>query len=106
MYQRHELSEKIMRLTEKKAFCQKTLMSAATAFRLGMEGQAGKDLVGFIDSFFPILQNFNQTGFQEINGLLNEILAAQSRKDYLRAADLLEYELSSLIFDGKGKRRI
>lgn len=88
-----------MGLTEKKAFCQKSLRSAATAFRLGMEGRAGKDLVGFIDSLFPIFQNFNQTGFHKINGLLNEILAAQSRKDYLRVADLLEYELSLLVFD-------
>lgn len=93
-----------MRLKEKKALCRKSLKSAATSFRLGMEGQAGKDLVGFIDSLFPILQNFNQTSFHKINGLLNEILAAQSRKDYLRVADLIEYELSPLVFGGEDRK--
>jgi hypothetical protein len=84
-------------MTEKKTFCREALKSAATAFRLGMEGQASQDLVRFIDVFLPVLQDPNRADCKEINRLLNEVLAAQSRKDYLRVADLLEYEVSALI---------
>jgi len=84
-------------MTQKIKFCREALKSAATAFRLGMEGQASQDLVRFIDTFLPLLQNPNRWDTKEINRLLNEVLAAQSRKDYLRVADLLEYEISALI---------
>lgn len=85
-------------MIEKITSCREALKSAATAFRLGMEGQASQDLVRFIDSFLPVLQDPDRAAdCKEINPLLNEVLAAQSRKDYLRVADLLEYEVSALI---------
>ncbi|MBW2011270.1 MAG: hypothetical protein JRI32_06420, partial [Deltaproteobacteria bacterium] len=84
-------------MIEKITSCREALKSAATAFRLGMEGQAGQDLVRFIDGFLPVLQDPHRLDCKEITPLLNEVLAAQSRKDYLRVADLLEYEVSLLI---------
>lgn len=84
-------------MIEKKTFCREVLKSAAAAFRLGKEGEASKNLVRFIDSFLPNLPGCNPEYIEQINELLNEILAAQSRKDYLRVADLLEYEVFLLI---------
>lgn len=70
-------------------------MSAVTAFRLGMEGQANEELIAFIDGFPGFLRNRGLSDAAQVNVVLTEILSAQSRKDYLFVADLLEYELSS-----------
>jgi hypothetical protein len=74
--------------------CFEALKAAAAAFRLGMEGQASENLVEFIDLLIPLIQDPNYSHREAMNAVLGELLAAQARKDYLHAADLLEYELS------------
>jgi hypothetical protein len=73
--------------------CLEALKAAAAAFRLGMEGQASENLVELIGLLTPLLQNPTYPHREKMNKMLAELLAAQSRKDYLYAADLLEYEL-------------
>jgi hypothetical protein len=58
-----------------------------------MEGQASEDLVKFIDAFLPTLATATPDNVGQFTRLLNEIVAAQSRRDFLRVADLLEYEI-------------
>lgn len=75
--------------------------AAADAFRLGMEGQASLNLIKLIDFLSPWIQEPGFPNRKEMNRLLGELLAAQSRKDYLRAADLLEYEIARWITVGE-----
>ena len=80
-------------MTGEKMSCSDALKSAARLFRLGMEGQASENLVKFIDAFMPTLVGAAQEQIGQFSSLLNEIITAQARKDYLRVADLLEYEI-------------
>lgn len=84
-------------MTEDNTSNRNALTSAVKLFRLGMEGQASKMLVEFIDSFLPSLAGATPEHIGRISPLLNEIMAAQARKDYLRVADLLEYEITPLL---------
>jgi len=79
------------------ASCNIFVTAAATAFRLGMEADASENLVSFVDSFAAVLQEGKGIDMQLVNALLAEVLAAQARKDYLRVADILEYEIASLL---------
>ena len=74
--------------------CFEALKAAASAFRLGMEGQASEDFTECLDLLKPIIQDFEYAHLEAMNAVLVELFAAQSRKDYLYVADLLEYELS------------
>lgn len=71
------------------------LKATADAFRLGMEGLASENLIKVIDLLAPLVQDPSWPNREEMNGVLAELLDAQSRKDYLRAADLLEYRLAA-----------
>lgn len=64
------------------------------AFRLGMEGQGSQNFVEVIDFITPFIQNPNCPDRKNISILLSGLLDAQSRRDYLYLADLLEYRLS------------
>jgi hypothetical protein len=81
-------------MSERDTACTEALGSAAIAFRLGMEGQASKEFVRFVDSLLQRLQSFPRPNLNELSTFLNELFAAQSRKDYLYIADLLEIEIS------------
>lgn len=70
------------------------LKATADAFRLGIEGQASENMIKLIDSLAPFVQNPACPNRGEINSLLTKMIEAQSRKDYLHTADLLEFELS------------
>jgi hypothetical protein len=72
----------------------RNLKSTADAFRLGMEGLASEDLRKVIDLLVPLVQDPAWSNRENTNRIFGELLEAQSRKDYLRAADLLEYEIS------------
>ncbi|MDH3346910.1 MAG: hypothetical protein OEM02_02240 [Desulfobulbaceae bacterium] len=86
-------------MSDQKALCREALSAAVVGFRLGMEGQASENLAKFVDCFLPLLQEAKQLNVDEVNHLFGEVLAAQSRKDFLRVADLLEYEISRLLAD-------
>jgi hypothetical protein len=70
------------------------LKATADAFRLGMEGMASEDLIKVIDLLAPLVQDPAWLNRENRNRILGKLLEAQSRNDYLRAADLLEYEIS------------
>lgn len=73
------------------------LEAAAIAFRLGMEAQGCQRLGRFVDALLPLLSGISGEKLVSLNGVLSETLAAQGRKDYLWAADLLEYEIAPLL---------
>ena len=85
-------------MSDRKAQCREVLSAAVIGFRLGMEGQASENLAKFVDFFLPLLQQ-EKMDIGEVNRLFGEVLAAQSRKDFLRIADLLEYEISCFVSD-------
>ncbi len=72
--------------------CRMHLDAAVRSFRLGIEGEGSHHLLAFIDVVEPLLANASVTELQRITPLLNQIVAAQSRMDFLCVADLLEYE--------------
>ncbi|WP_305046886.1 hypothetical protein [Geoalkalibacter sp.] len=71
--------------------CRTHLKSAVLGFRLGMEGQANEDFVAFLDAFARVCQQYPPHRIVQLNAVLEKIFQAQSRKDYLYLADLLEY---------------
>ena len=71
--------------------CRMHLDSAVRCFRLGIEGEGSYHLIAFIDQLGPLLTAAPATELQRINPILNLIIAAQSRRDFLGVADLLEY---------------
>ena len=77
--------------------CRQKIQDAAMYFRLGMEAQASEELVAFVDSFVWLLRRGMLDDAERVQNLLNELLLAQARKDYLRVADLLEYEIARLL---------
>jgi hypothetical protein len=72
---------------------QELALSTASAFRLGMEAQASEGLVALIDALPQMLEAGSGINPTRLNSLLATMFAAQSRRDYLYLADLLQYEL-------------
>jgi len=75
------------------------LKTTADAFRLGMEGLANENLIKVIDLLVSLVQDPAWPNREEKNIIFAELLDAQSRKDYLRIADLLEYKASRWFID-------
>lgn len=73
------------------------LSSAVQAFRIGMESEGGEELAKFIDILMQKVAKFSAQELEPLNNILGETLAAQSRKDYLWVADLLEYEIAPFL---------
>lgn len=71
-------------------------LSAAEYFRIGMEAQGGELLIRFIDCISKDI-SIKNTDMPKLNYYLNEILSAQSRKDNLYVADILQYELVKIL---------
>ncbi len=72
--------------------CRMHLDAAVRNFRLGIEGEGSYHLLQFIDEVEPLLGRAPAPELQRITPLLNRIVAAQGRMDFLCVADLLEYE--------------
>ena len=64
-------------------------LAAARAWRLGLEAQASDHIVSVVDAFGEAPASV-AAGLDKIFG---EILKAQGRRDFIRVADLLEFEL-------------
>jgi hypothetical protein len=73
------------------------LAKAVRAFRLGMEAEGNEALVVLIDALAADLSKALVAPDQGLPGLLEEILAAQARGDFLCVADLLEHELARFL---------
>lgn len=73
------------------------LQKTAEAFRLGAEAQGSEGLVALIDGLPALLEQVPGDATACLNQVLSAMLAAQSRKDYLYLADLLEYELPAIL---------
>lgn len=64
---------------------------AIESFRLGMEGKGSDAMMRLMDCITPLLKiNSSHLGTDE-TALLNLIIDAQQRGDYIFVADLLEY---------------
>lgn len=73
------------------------LATTACSFRCGQEGMANNVMTVMIDCLGPKLPLMPADALQQMTPLLEEIMAAVSRKDFSRAADLLEYRLLPLV---------
>jgi hypothetical protein len=71
------------------------------AFRLGCEGEGSRALAVFI-SFMSdrVAHGPPLADVERLLARLNATFAAQPRRDPLRLADLIEYELAPYFFDG------
>ena len=76
---------------------QEQLDSATRAFRVGMDNQGNDNLAAMIDCLANELAGIAPQHLEEFNKMLTETLAAQTRKDYLFVADMLEFEIKNLL---------
>ena len=73
--------------------CSGYLLEVIESFRLGREGQGSAALSKAIDLIMLKMQQHAAELTQDDVVLINEVLAAQERGDYLFVADILEYKL-------------
>jgi len=76
---------------------QQMIWQIASGFRLGLEGQGSERLVIFIEALMPRLQDLPPDATNELNGYLSQTMAALERRDYIYAADMLEFPVSDLL---------
>ena len=76
---------------------QDAMIQAALAFRLGRDGEGNETLSVFIDRLLRVIPKMEHLHMGEFQTVLELMLCAQERGDYLLVADLLEYELSKLL---------
>jgi len=70
---------------------------AALAFRTGAQAAGNDALARFVDTLVNDLQSGHLScPVQELEGMLNELFAAQQRGNWLWVADILEYRLIPL----------
>jgi hypothetical protein len=74
------------------------LGAVVDAYRLGMEAQASEHLVNLLDILGELLAKAPKELALKLNPILGETLGAIERKDYLWAADMLEYEIAPLFY--------
>ncbi len=75
-----------------------TLMRTVASFRVGMSARGNDALASFVTLLQAELDSQGtDSGAHPFLEHLKEIVAAQERGDYLRVADLLEYEVLPLI---------
>jgi hypothetical protein len=77
--------------------CSDYLSEVIESFRLGREGQGSTALAKVIDFMAPRMEQHAAELTQDDVALINEVLAAQERGDYLFVADILEYLLPTSI---------
>lgn len=72
---------------------QQLLITAVESFRVGREAQGSEALMGLMDRLDPLLKHHAATLTSIDVALVNAIVKAQARGDFIYVADLLEYEL-------------
>ena len=75
--------------------CNRYLENIINSFRLGREAQGSAAMVEFIDCLTPKMTKFASDLSQDDIAIVNELISAQSRCDFLYIADILEYILPS-----------
>jgi len=70
------------------------MQRTANAFRLGMEGKAGQLFSELIDELLTVIStSAPDESLKNFNTLLQKMIEAQLKADFLYLADLIEYEL-------------
>jgi len=75
-------------------------IEAITAYRLGREAEGSDALVKYVDAIAPLLERSGLLLGADEAVLLQEVMAAQQRGDYLFVGDLLEYLLPATALGG------
>ncbi len=70
-----------------------TVTTAVTAYRLGMEGAASDALTRATQLMEKAIGGWEEQDLKILADCLSRVFAAQTRKNYLYAADMLEYQL-------------
>lgn len=70
-----------------------TLKMAAEAFRLGMEAAGSEALARATELLEAKISGWSEQELRSLNLLLEELFEAQSSKNFLFAADILEYQV-------------
>lgn len=71
----------------------KTLRTAIDAFRLGMEAAGSEAMIVATEMLTVRISGWPAVDLQELNPCLEKLFAAQSERNFLYAADLLEYQI-------------
>jgi len=82
---------------DSEVWCQ-SLQAAALAFRLGMEGKGCEALATFAGAALPLVEG---GAAMQLQFSLAEALSAQTRRDFMRLADCLEYEIQPLLIQAE-----
>ena len=69
--------------------------AVSNAYRLGMEASAGERLITLMDLVAEELAALSTEQQAALNQRLTQCMEAIARKDYLYAADLLEFEIAA-----------
>jgi len=76
------------------------IQCTSNAFRLGMEGKGGQLFSELIDDLLKIIStSASSESLINFNTLLQNMIQAQLRADYLYLADLIEYELVDILHE-------
>lgn len=78
------------------------LKTAIEAFRLGMEAAGSEALIVGIELLTVRISSWNETDLQELNPWLERLFDAQRQKNFLYAADLLEYQILPIFTEQDG----
>ena len=81
-----------------RATCRAALDDTVRHFRLGMEAAGNESFVGFVDALMGVLANPKPED-EALAAWFPEIVSAQERGDFLRVADLLEFEVRRFLAD-------
>ncbi len=73
------------------------LEATTSAFRIGLEGQGNEQLTALIDAIGQRLPLLPAERLPRLTPLLENALNAIARRDYLWAADMLDYEIRPLV---------
>lgn len=75
----------------------------ATSYRLAHSHKAKHQFVEFTDTFASYIEQEQLMRDPFINNVLNIIIDAHQRKDFLYIADIVEYELCTYLTEQKNK---
>ena len=78
-----------------------TLRMAAVAFRLGREAVGSEALARASELIGAMITDWSEQELQLLNQLLGKLFQAQSQKNFLFVADILEYQILPIFAEPK-----